>query len=239
MASVCRGWKAVSVSHLRHPPALWQDLSVQPLCTALFNSFRCLSADSCAHPWDCCLHETLAHCPEPGVRMLVQHCAAFSLLLQCHHPPDCASCATVLGNIFTAVHLLPLGVLVFYFFSQCFSCQWKFFSSLSFPWGWLVYLWIRCCASSRGKKATLGQPHCWLCCSTGHTLNLENCVSWNNSLSWSFMPSPSLGPKHHFGYEDWLGDNNSQQVSLFPRTLPGHLASHMTSHLRRGFWSRP
>lgn len=104
-----RAWKAVPVTHLRHPPALWQDLSIQPLCTALFNSFRCQSPGSSAHPWHCCFHETLAHSPEPGVRMLAQHCPAFSLLLQCHHPPDCASCATVLGNIFTAVHLLPLG----------------------------------------------------------------------------------------------------------------------------------
>lgn len=47
--------------------------------------------------------------------MLVQHCAAFSLLLQCHHPPDCASCATVLENIFTAVHLLPLGGCFLFF----------------------------------------------------------------------------------------------------------------------------
>lgn len=161
-----------------------------------FNPFRYLSAGSCAHPWDCCLQETLAHCPEPGVRMLVQHCAAFSLLLQCHHPPDCASCA---WEYFYSCPSPSFGSLFFVFFPQCFSCQWKFFSSPFFPWGWLVYLWIHCCASSRGEKATLGQPHCWLCCSTGHTVNLESCsngnIPWNNSLPWSHMPSPSLGPQ--------------------------------------------
>lgn len=146
MASVCRGWKVVPVSHLRHPPALWQDLSVQALCTGLFNPFRCLSVGSCAHPWDCCFHETLARCPEPGVRMLVQHCAAFSLLLQCHHPPDCASCATVLENIFTAVHLLPLGGCFLFFPVLLLSV--KVFFQPFLPRGWLAYLWIRCCASS-------------------------------------------------------------------------------------------
>lgn len=139
VASVCRGWKAVPVSHLRHPPALWQDPSAQPLCTALFNSFRCLSAGSCAHPWDCCFHGTPAHCPEPGVRMLAQHCAAFSFLLQCHHPPDCASCATMLGNIFTAVHLLPLGAVSCFFSPSISPVSESFFPAFSSPeGGWSI-----------------------------------------------------------------------------------------------------
>lgn len=75
MASVpseFRGWKVALVSHLRHPPALWQDLAVQPLYTALFKSFRCLSAASYVHDWDCYFHDKLTCCPEPEVRILVQ-----------------------------------------------------------------------------------------------------------------------------------------------------------------------
>lgn len=118
------------MSHLRHPPALWQALSVQPLCTVLFNSFRCLNAGSCAHDWDCCFRDTLAYCPEWGVRILVQRCAALPFLLLSHHPPDCASCATVLGNIFTAVHLPPLGGFFSFFPSGSPVSGWFFQPSL-------------------------------------------------------------------------------------------------------------
>ena len=193
------------MSHLRHPPALWQDLSVQLLCTVLFNSFRCLSAGSCARHWDCYFHDTLAYCPEPGVKILVQRCAASPPLLPSHHPPDCASCATVPGNIFTAVHLPPLGVFFFFSFSQCFSCQWMVFPAFSSPEAcWRIsYLWIHYCASPWGRKAMLGQPHCWICWCTGPTLSLGNCAGWNTKPLWSFMPSPSLGSWiHHSGYGD-------------------------------------
>lgn len=71
----------------------------------------------------------------------MQHCAAFSLLLQCHHPHDCASCATLLGNIFTAVHLLPLGVLFFFpFFASASPVSESFFPVSSSPeGGWCIY----------------------------------------------------------------------------------------------------
>lgn len=116
-----------------------------PFCPAPFNPFRCLSAGSCAHPWDCCLQETLAHGPEPGVGMLVQHCAAFSLLLQCHHPPDCASGATHCAwEYFYSCPSPSFGSFFFFVFSPSASpVSESFFPALSSPEvGWCIYGFI-------------------------------------------------------------------------------------------------
>lgn len=136
VASVCRGWKAVPVSHLRHPPALWQDPSAQPLCTALFNSFRCLSSGSCAHPWDCCFHGTPAHCPEHSVGTAL--CCFFLLApmpspswlcLLCHYAWEYFhSCPS------------PSSGSCFLFFSPCISpVSESFFPAFSSPeGGWCI-----------------------------------------------------------------------------------------------------